>query len=260
MPGSDIVYMDDDDDPLPAVEDLRISGEAFPGRELHACGYSINGTTNCIFEWVRCLEDGSVSYIDEAKQPNYLVTADDVDTYLAIEVWPLDGRSRKGELVKVFANEHRKIACDPEMHNYIEKTFYRGHASYRVSVSTGYLDIWEPATLTIKRGGYSIKCTGPSGLVVTEKFSPTTTVTIPYGNATELLIIGSSGNEHLLRADSSTTDVSCLRDTIVLTLRLFIIKACEKKKGSKRGLFFHEWIRKWGLCFTSEAHYYYKLQ
>ncbi|KAJ4715770.1 Tripartite motif-containing 29 [Melia azedarach] len=229
-----------DDDPLPAIEGLQISGEAFPGRQLQACGYSINGTTSCNFEWVRHLEDGSVNYIDGAKQPNYLVTADDVDTYLAIEVQPLDDRKRKGELVKVFANEHRKITCDHEMQNYIEKTFYSGHASYRVSVSTGYLDIWEPATLAIKREGYSIKCTGPSGLLVTEKFSPTTTVTIPYGNATEFLIIGSSGTEHLLRADSSTTDVSCTRDTIVLTLRLFIIRASEKRKGRKRGLFFHK--------------------
>lgn len=30
-----------------------------------------------------------------AKQPNYLVTADDVETYLAIEVQPLDNRNRK---------------------------------------------------------------------------------------------------------------------------------------------------------------------
>lgn len=30
-----------------------------------------------------------------AKQPNYLVTADDVDACLAIEVQPLDDRKRK---------------------------------------------------------------------------------------------------------------------------------------------------------------------
>lgn len=30
-----------------------------------------------------------------AKQPNYIVTADDVDAYLAIEVQPLDNRKRK---------------------------------------------------------------------------------------------------------------------------------------------------------------------
>lgn len=45
-------------------------------------------------------------------------------------------------------------------------------------VKTGYLDIWEPATLTIKRDGYSIKCSGPSGVVVTEKFSSPTIVCI----------------------------------------------------------------------------------
>lgn len=47
-------------------------------------------------------------------------------------------------------------------------------------MKTGYLDIWEPATLTVKRGGYSIKCSGPSGVVVTEKFSSSTIVCISY--------------------------------------------------------------------------------
>lgn len=70
-------------------------------------------------QWVRYLEDGSVNYIEcnecfsiyffnfvifhilfnnrsaDAKQPAYLVTADDVDCYLAIEVQPLDDRKRK---------------------------------------------------------------------------------------------------------------------------------------------------------------------
>lgn len=226
-----------DDDPLPAIEGLQISGEAFPGHELQANGYSINGTTSCNFEWVRHLEDGSVNYIDGAKQPNYLVTADDVDTYLAIEVQPLDNRKRKGELVKVFANEHKKITCDPDMQNHIEKTLYGGHASYKVSLSTGYLDIWEPASLAIKREGYSIKCGGPSGVVVTEKFSSTTSVAIPYGNPTEFFITGSGGDEHLLRADNNSIDINCSRDTIVLTLRLFMRRSVERRKGKKRGFF-----------------------
>lgn len=44
------LYPAADDDPLPAIEGLQISGEAVPGRELQACGYSINGTTSCNFE------------------------------------------------------------------------------------------------------------------------------------------------------------------------------------------------------------------
>ncbi|KAI3435440.1 uncharacterized protein J3R85_006042 [Psidium guajava] len=227
-----------EDDPLPAIEGLQISGDAFPGKELQACGFSINGTTSCNFEWVRHLEDGSINYIEGAKQPIYLVTADDVDTYLAIEVQPLDNRKRKGELVKVFANEHRKITCGSMQHT-IERTFHEGHASYRVSLSTGYLDIWEPAILAVKKEGYSIKCTA-SDVVVTEKFSPNTRITIPYGDGTAFWIIGSNDSERLLRAENSEEDISCSRDTIVLTLRLFILKAGERRKGKKRGLFFNK--------------------
>ncbi|XP_042497945.1 uncharacterized protein LOC122076612 [Macadamia integrifolia] len=224
-----------EDDPLPAIDGLQISGEAFPGRELQTSGYSINGTTSCNFEWVRHLEDGSVNYIEGAKQPNYVVTADDVDSYLAIEVQPLDNRKRKGELVRVFANGQRKITCDPEMQEQIEKSLYSGHASYEVSLSAGYLDIWEPAILAIKREGYSIKSKGPRGIIYTQKFQPTTTVSIPFGHATEFLTLSSGGDEHLLRTDNSS-----LRDIIVLTMRLFIMRAVEKRKGRKKGLFFNK--------------------
>ncbi|RDX99983.1 hypothetical protein CR513_16888, partial [Mucuna pruriens] len=210
-----------DEDPLPAIEGLQISGEAFPGRELQACGYSINGTTSCNFEWIRHLEDGSFNYIDGAKQPTYLLTADDVDTFLAIEVQPLDNRKRKGEPVKVFANDNKKIICDAEMQSHIEKAFYSGHASYKVSLSTGYLDIWEPATLAIKKEGYSIKCSGPNGVVITEKFLPSTTVVIPYGHISEFIISGSSGAEHLLKAENLTD-------------------AGEKRRVKKKGLFFNK--------------------
>ncbi|KAJ1403966.1 hypothetical protein SESBI_26886 [Sesbania bispinosa] len=195
--------------------------------------------SSSFLRWIRHLEDGSFNYIDGAKQPNYLVTADDVDTLLAIEVQPLDNRKRKGEPVKVFANDNKKITCDPEMQNHIEKAFYSGHASYKVSLSTGYLDIWEPATLAIKKEGYSIKCSGPNGVVITEKFSPSTTVVIPYGHISEFIIIDSTGAEHLLRAENNSTDVSGARDTIVLTLRLFILRAGEKRRGKKKGLFFN---------------------
>ncbi|KAF7813370.1 uncharacterized protein G2W53_034346 [Senna tora] len=222
---------DADDDPLPAIEDLQILGEAVPGREVQACGYSINGTTICNFEWVRHLEDGSLNYIEGAVQPTYLVTADDVDTYLAIEVLPLDDRNRKGEPVKVFANEKKKIACDPAVLSYIEKTLYSGHASYEVSLSTGYLDIWEPATLAIKREGYSIKCSGPRGVVVAEKFSPAINVMIPYGRVSEFVIICSSGVELLLRAENKSTDIHTLADPIRNAEKRYLQLGSESQLG-----------------------------
>ncbi|OEL17833.1 hypothetical protein BAE44_0021146, partial [Dichanthelium oligosanthes] len=121
-----------EDDPLPAIEGLRITGEAFPGRELQASGYSINGTTSCNFEWVRHMDDGSVTFIEGARQPTYLVTAEDVDSVLAIEVQPLDDRKRKGEIVKVYANDQKKITCDPETKELIKKILSTGHVSYEV--------------------------------------------------------------------------------------------------------------------------------
>ncbi|RLM93230.1 uncharacterized protein C2845_PM08G07470 [Panicum miliaceum] len=155
-----------DDDPLPGIEGLQITGEAFPGRELQASGYPINGTTTCNFEWVRHLEDGSVNFIDGARQPSYVVTADDVDTLLAIEVQPLDDRKRKGEFIKVYANEQRKISCDPETKELIKKTLEIGHVTYEVQVQ-----------LPIK---------------------------IPYGRQTEFSIISADGVDYNLKPAENT--------------------------------------------------------
>jgi hypothetical protein len=43
-------YAAAEDDPLPGIIGLRITGEGFPGRELQASGYSIYGTTTCFFK------------------------------------------------------------------------------------------------------------------------------------------------------------------------------------------------------------------
>ncbi|KAK3024357.1 hypothetical protein RJ639_043683 [Escallonia herrerae] len=224
-----------DDDPLPAVESLQIAGEAFPGWELQASGYSINGTTSCNFEWVRHMEDGSFKYIEGAKHPNYLVSADDIGICLAIE----------GDLVKVFANENKKITCDPDMHSHVKKTLSSGHASYRVSLATGYHDMWEPATLAIKREGYSINCSGRSAVLITEKFSPATIVTC--GNPSEFSIID-AGGEHLLRSESILTDISSSRDTIVCPLTLSTVFAWYEWHGVAAIFFMHSYSKNLRNC------------
>jgi hypothetical protein len=43
-------YAAAEDDLLPGIDGLQITGEPFPGRELQASGYPTNGTTNCNFE------------------------------------------------------------------------------------------------------------------------------------------------------------------------------------------------------------------
>ncbi|KAI5005260.1 hypothetical protein ZWY2020_032503 [Hordeum vulgare] len=107
-----------EDDPLPAIDGLRITGEAFRGKELQAMGTPFG-------RWIgelhrRCKTTHIFSYHD------------DVDSLLAIEVQPLDDRKRKGEIVKIYANEQRKITCDPEMKELIKKILFVGHVSYEV--------------------------------------------------------------------------------------------------------------------------------
>ncbi|XP_047054957.1 uncharacterized protein LOC124661144 [Lolium rigidum] len=226
-----------EDDPLPSIKELRITGEAFPGGDLQASGLSIDGTTSCNFEWVRHLEDGSVRYIEGARQPNYLVTADDVDTLLVIEVQPLDDRKRKGEVVKVYANDQSKITCDPETKELIKKTLEAGHVSYQVQLpQVRFLDMWEPAVLAIKREGYSIKCNGQRGVILTEKFQQESAINIPWGydRAKEFVIVSADGNEYNLQPAENAPP----RDTIVLVLRLFRSMAVEKRRGRKKGIFF----------------------
>lgn len=240
LEGAENEYTAAEDDPLPGVDGLRITGEAFPGRELQASGYSINGTTSCNFQWVCHLEDGSVKFIkvEGAEQPSYLVTADDVDTLLAIEVQPLDDRNRKGDIVKVYANGQRKIPCDPIAEELIKKTLLVGHASYEVLLTAvPGLETWEPAVLAITREGYSIKCNGQRGVVATETFQQYPDINIPadMGRPTEFSIQAAYGPEYIFQPAENAPS----RDTIVLILRLFTMQAVEKSRRRRRGVFFN---------------------
>lgn len=232
----------DGNKPLPTIEGLQILGEPFPGNEIQASGYSRNGTTHCGFEWVRHLQDGSFVYIEGANQPNYTVTADDVDNYLSIEVQPLDDMQRKGEVVRCFANDNKKITCHPDMLHEIEKTLTLGQASFKLFVWRGSLDTWEPAILEIKKSSYTIKLNGPNnGVVVNNKYTPKTDISILAETPLEFAILGPDNIEQYLCADYNSNDIRFSRDTIVLTMRLFVKRAVDKKLGKKkkrRGLFF----------------------
>ncbi|KAM7462723.1 hypothetical protein LguiA_030844 [Lonicera macranthoides] len=128
--------------------------------------------------------------------------------------------SERGNSQRPSSNKNRKITCDSELENHIARNLYDGHATYRLE-------------------GFRIKCTVPSAAIVAEKFSPSTIVTTTCGNPNEFSIIGNV--KHVLRAtESSRQDISCSRDAIVLTIRLFVMRAGENKKGKKRGLFFNK--------------------
>ncbi|CAN6163677.1 unnamed protein product, partial [Urochloa humidicola] len=108
---------------------------------------------------------------------------------------------------------------DPEAKEYIKRTFEIEHVTYEVQVQlpVRILQLWEPAVLVIKKDGYSIKCNGQSGVVISEKFQHVTTIKIPYGQPTEFSITSIKGVEYYLKPAENTVT----RDTIVLVLRLF---------------------------------------
>ncbi|PNX84015.1 hypothetical protein L195_g040068, partial [Trifolium pratense] len=95
----------------PGIENFQISGDAIPGEKLLGCGYPVRRTSLCMFQWVRHLQDGTRQYIEGATNPEYVVTADDVDKLIAVECIPMDDKGRQGELVRLFANDQNKIKC-----------------------------------------------------------------------------------------------------------------------------------------------------
>ncbi|PPS19313.1 hypothetical protein GOBAR_AA01269 [Gossypium barbadense] len=116
----------------PGIEGFQIIGDATPGEKLLGCGFPVRGTTLCVFQWVRHLQDGTRQYIEGATNPEYVVTADDVDKLIAVECIPMDDQGRQGELVRLFANDQNKIKCDPEMQNEIDLFISSGQAIFTV--------------------------------------------------------------------------------------------------------------------------------
>ncbi|VAI92066.1 unnamed protein product [Triticum turgidum subsp. durum] len=114
------------------------------------------------------------------------------------------------------------------MKELIEKILSIGHVSYEVLLPVKFINMWDPALLAINREGYSIKCNGQRGVVMTEKFRH------PYGRPTEFSIQSAKGAEYNLKPAKSSPS----RDAIVLILRLYRMKALEKSKGRKKGIFF----------------------
>ncbi|KAK4414204.1 hypothetical protein Salat_2833300 [Sesamum alatum] len=96
----------------PGIDGLQIIGDAKPGYKLLACGYPVHGTSLCMFQWVRHYPDGTKQYIEGATNPDYVVTANDVDKLIAVECVPINDHGRHGDLVTIFANDHNKITCE----------------------------------------------------------------------------------------------------------------------------------------------------
>lgn len=211
----------------PGIDNFQIIGDAMPGGKLLGCGYPVRGTSLCMFQWVRHLQDGTRQYIDGATNPEYGVTADDVDKLIAVECIPMDERGHQGELVKRFANDQNKIKCDPEMQMEIDGYIARGQATFSVLLLMDSSENWEPATLLLRRSSYQIKINSTENVAFSEKFSKDLSIKIPSGLSSQFVLTCSDGSSQYF----STYDLR-MRETLVLTTRMFQSKALdEKRKG-----------------------------
>ncbi|XP_022948179.1 uncharacterized protein LOC111451815 isoform X2 [Cucurbita moschata] len=211
----------------PSIENFQIIGEATPGSTLLACGYPTRGTSLCIFQWVWHLEDGTRQYIEGATNPEYVVAADDVDKLIAVECIPMDDKGHQGELVKLFANDQKKIKCDPDMQLEIDTYLSKSQATFSVLLLV-LSENWEPASISLRRSGYQIKMGNTDAVVIAEKYSRELSLKIPPGMSTQFVLTCSDGSSLPFNA----YDVR-MRDTLVLTLRMFQSKAMDDRRKGK---------------------------
>ncbi|GAB2232384.1 hypothetical protein Drorol1_Dr00011416 [Drosera rotundifolia] len=214
----------------PGIEGFQVVGDAQPGGKLLGCGYPIGGTSLCVFQWVRHLDDGTRHYIEGATNPEYFVTADDVDKYVAVECVPMDDKGRQGMLVRQFANNQNKITCDPDMQSEIASYLSKGQATFNVSMLVNSTENWESATLTLRLSGFQVKLNKMESTQFVEMFTKDLWIKIPSGFSTQFVITISDGSSHPF---STYNDVR-KRDAIVLTMRKFQSKVLEKGKGISR--------------------------
>ncbi|XP_010661246.1 uncharacterized protein LOC100262416 isoform X2 [Vitis vinifera] len=225
---SEQIASSDSEEEHPGIDGFQIIGDAKPGCGLLACGFPVRGTSLCIFQWIRHLQDGTLQYIEGATNPEYVVTADDVDKLISVECVPMDDNGRQGELVKRFANDQNKITCDPEMQLMIDSHISKGHAMFSVLLLMDSLDNWEAATLILRRSSYQVKVNSTETSQIAENFSKHLSIKIPSGLSAQFVLTCSDGSSYPFNAYN---DVG-MRDTIVLTMRMFQSRALdEKRKG-----------------------------
>ncbi|KAG9145016.1 hypothetical protein Leryth_023192 [Lithospermum erythrorhizon] len=219
----------DAEEEIPGIEGFQIIGDAKPGNRLLGCGFPVQGTTLCMFQWVRHYPDGTREYIDGATNPEYVVTADDVDKVIAVECIPMDDQGHQGELVRIFANDSSKITCDPDMQIEIDSYVSQGQAVFNLHVLTDSDENWEPATLTLKRSNFLVKLYKTEAVMLAEKFSKDLSIMIPGGLSSQFVLTCADGSSHPF---STNNDIR-MRDTLVLTMRIFLSKALDEKRRVK---------------------------
>lgn len=262
---------------LPGIKGYQITGNPRPGFTLRACGFPINGTTLCSFQWLRLFEGGTWQSIQGATMYDFVVTADDVGALLAVDFTPMDDNGLQGDLVTEVANNGNCITCDPEMQNDINTCIWRGRADFNVYVWEYSADEreqanlkekeWEAATLVLRRTGYQIN-NYKDECVIEEKYSPNLQIKIAEGLTTQFLLVSSEGihipfsTQGITEANNKGTEAASfaisrrsneandvrLRDIIVLVMRSFQQKELDSTDLNATGISHTEYSLSTSFC------------
>ncbi|EXB70658.1 Lysine-specific demethylase 3A [Morus notabilis] len=110
---------------------------------------------------------------------------------------------------------------------------------------------WERTTLILRRSSYQIKINGTEANVIAEKFSKDLSIKVPCGLSTQFVLMSSDGSSHPFSTDSVR-----MRDTLVLTMRMFQAKLLNIQEDREVGLdLFFEFRQIGPGCITnSEVH------
>ncbi|KAM7486305.1 hypothetical protein LguiA_002314 [Lonicera macranthoides] len=186
------------------IEGVRINGDAKLGGELIACPYPIRETSLCIFQWLRYLQDNRKKYIEGATNPEYIVTADDVDTIIAIECVAMYHKGRLGKTFRVMANNGKRIKCEPDMQQEIDRYISEGLATFNVLFLPDSHGGVVPTTLVLEKSSYlfriyrppAIVIFGPTATEISKKFCDVTSIEIPLGDSADFVLRCSDGSSH----------------------------------------------------------------
>ena len=120
------------------------------------------------------------------------------------------------------------IFADPDMQSEIDTHISEGQATFNVLMLVESSENWEPAIIFLRRSSFQVKVHRTQAVVIAEKFSKELSIKIPSGLSTQFVITCSDGSSHPF---STNNDIR-MRDTLVLTIRIFQSKALdEKRKG-----------------------------
>ncbi|KAL8259883.1 hypothetical protein R6Q59_027836 [Mikania micrantha] len=128
--------------------------------------------------------------------------------------------------MRIFANEQKKITCDPEMQQEIDNYMLAGQKSFSASLLMGTSN--EPIIFYLGQYKYQILINSGKKLYIFEKYSSDLLIKIPQGLTTKIVLTRPRGSS--LAVDFH--DVR-KRDIFVLVMRMLQSKALDEERKTK---------------------------